>query len=126
MRPRQIVYGQRVSEPKVIASRAMRHEMTQAEAALWSRLRSRQVGEAKFRRRQIIAGFVVDFYCHEAALVIEVDGPIHEAQHDQERDAVFAGRGIAVLHFRNEEVLGTIESVLEQILRAVTTRRSSE
>ena len=65
MRPRQIVNGQRVSEPKVIVSRAMRHEMTQAEAALWSRLRNRQVGEVKFRRQQIIAGFVADFYCHE-------------------------------------------------------------
>jgi len=123
MRPRQIVYGQRVSEPKVIASRAMRHEMTQAEAALWLRMRNHQVGGAKFRRQQIIAGFVADFYCHEAALVIEVDGPTHEAQHDQGRDAVFAGRGIAVVRFRNEEVLDALEGVLEQV-RAAIMRRS--
>jgi very-short-patch-repair endonuclease len=124
MRPRQIVNGQRVSEAKVVVSRAMRHEMTQAETALWARLRNRQVGGTKFRRQQIIAGFVADFYCHDEALVIEVDGPTHQAQHDKERDAVFAGRGITVLRFSNDEVLNTMENVIEQILHTITTHRT--
>jgi len=70
----------------------MRKEMTPAEAKLWACLRDRQVGGAKFRRQQVIAGFIAAFYCHEYALAIEADGPTHEAQHDAERDAVLTAK----------------------------------
>ena len=113
--PKQILTGQHVAEEKVIASKSMRKAMTPAEARLWERLRNRQLKNAKFRRQQIIAGFIADFYCHESALVIEVDGPIHEAQHDAERDAVFTGKGILTLRFSNAEVLQNLESVLQTI-----------
>ncbi len=119
MRSRQIVVGQRVSEEKVDASRTMRKAMTPAEALLWSRLRNRQVSGAKFRRQQIIAGFIADFYCHEHALVIEVDGPTHEAQHDAERDAVFAGKGITTLRFTNAAILQHTETVLQRIRQSL-------
>ena len=110
-----IVRGQHVAAEKVTASKTMRKAMTPAEAALWSYLRDRQVGGAKFRRQQVIAGFIADFYCHECGLVIEADGPTHEAQHDAERDAVFAGKGIATLRFTNKEILHDRAIVLTRI-----------
>ena len=58
--------------------------MTPAEKILWNELRANKLG-VHFRRHQIIQGFIVDFYCHKAALVIEVDGDIHDLQ--QEEDA---------------------------------------
>jgi very-short-patch-repair endonuclease len=117
--PRRIVVGQHVTAEKKIVSRGMRHEMTRAEMILWERLRNRQVGNAKFRRQQIIAGFIADFYCHEHALVIEVDGSTHEAQHDAERDAVFQGKGISTLRVMNTGVLSNIETVIERIENAL-------
>jgi very-short-patch-repair endonuclease len=53
--------------------------MTPAERILWQELRGNKLG-AHFRRQQIIAGFIVDFYCHKVALVIEVDGDVHDLQ----------------------------------------------
>ena len=119
--PKYIVRGQRVTAEKVVVSKAMRKEMTPAEAKLWACLRDRQVGGAKFRRQQVITGFIADFYCHECALVIEVDGPIHEVQHDAERDAVFMGKGITTLRFTNDEVLQDIAAVLTRIGRFLDT-----
>jgi|SRR5579871_2212600 len=112
---KQIVIGQRVTTEKVVAARALRKKMTPAEILLWSHLRNLQVNDAKFRRQQIIAGFIADFYCHEKALVIEIDGPTHEAQHDAERDAILAGKGMTTLRFSNAEVLQNIEAVLWRI-----------
>jgi very-short-patch-repair endonuclease len=66
-------------------ARQMRHEPTSAEAFLWQHLRRKQLG-VKFRRQHLIDRFIVDFYSHEAALVVEVDGPIHE--YTSEEDAL--------------------------------------
>ena len=73
----QIVKGQKVTEGKVILARAMRANMTPTETVLWGCLRGNRLAGLKFRRQQIIDGFIADFYCHAAALVVEVDGPIH-------------------------------------------------
>jgi very-short-patch-repair endonuclease len=56
--------------------------MTPAEKILWQELRVNKLG-VHFRRQQVIAGFIVDFYCHKAALVIEVDGDIHDLQQEE-------------------------------------------
>ncbi len=77
--PQNIVIGQQVQETKAVLSRQMRREMTRAEAMLWMRLRRNGLG-VDFRRQQIIDGFIADFYCHLAALVIEADGPIHDLE----------------------------------------------
>ena len=103
----------------------MRQEMTPAEAALWAKLRDRQIADAKFRRQQVIAGFIADFYCHEAALAVEVDGATHEAQHDAERDAVFAAKGITTLRFTNQEVQHNMESVLQRLHAFLNLKPSS-
>ncbi len=73
--------------------------MTRAEQLLWQALRRSSLEGLHFRRQQVIAGFIVDFYCHETALVVELDGSIHEEQveNDAERDAVISGMGLHVL-----------------------------
>lgn len=74
------------AEPiKVLLSREMRRHPTQAEARLWSVLRSRQLGGWKFRRQHIIVGYVVDFYCADLRLVVEVDGTVHDERRADER-----------------------------------------
>lgn len=63
-------------------ARAMRASMPDAEALLWSLLRNRRLANAKFRRQHVIAPYIVDFYCAERRLVIELDGGQHREQQD--------------------------------------------
>ena len=121
LRPHNVVIGQSVSEAKVILSHQMRREMTTEEAILWARLRRNGRGP-QFRRQQIIDGFIADFYCHSAALVVEVDSPSHDAEYDVERDRVFAERGILVYRCKNEDVRARIGWVLSEITRIVDQR----
>jgi very-short-patch-repair endonuclease len=120
MPPHKIVIGQGVSPIKVERAKQLRQEMTPAERLLWQRVRANQIRGLRFRRQQVIDGFIVDFYCHAASLVIELDGAIHQqqAQYDAERDRVLAARGLHVLRFTNEQVLNEIESVLARIIAA--------
>ncbi len=105
-------------------ARRLRREMTPAERRLWAHLRRNQVEGLHFRRQQVIQGFVVDFYCHAAALIIEVDGGIHadQADYDAEREAMLVARGFVIARFRNDEVLLQLDSVLDRI-RAICLER---
>jgi very-short-patch-repair endonuclease len=78
---KNIIPGQWVTKEKLQRARELRREMTPAEKLLWHELRANKLG-VHFRRQKIIAGFIVDFYCHKAALVIEVDGAIHDLQQE--------------------------------------------
>lgn len=124
MAARNIVIGQRVSEQKKEAARELRKNMTPAERELWERLRGNRLGGWHFRRQQIIAGFIVDFYCHRAGLVVEVDGSVHDelGAADAERTAILEGVGLRVLRFRNGEVERDIEHVLHTILDACNNK----
>ncbi len=117
-RPQNIVIGQQVQEAKVVRARQMRQEMTTAEAILWEHLRRNGLG-VSFRRQQIIDGFIADFYCHSAALVVEVDGPTHDPNYDAERDRIFSERGIAVLRVKNQDVCRRTGFVLSVIRQAI-------
>ncbi len=98
------------------ASRAMRHQPTPAEDAIWQRLRNRQVRGLKFRRQHPIDRFVVDFYCAEAQLVIEIDGASHHAPSaDAERQAILETLGLRVLRFTNDEALNDPAGVLRRL-----------
>lgn len=116
-RHRRIVTGQRVSAAKVVRSRALRHDATHAEQLLWERLRHRRLDGWKFRRQQIIAGFIVDFYCDLAGLVVEVDGPIHHFRkaYDAARDQILCSHNLRILRVTNHDVEGSIERVLLSI-----------
>jgi very-short-patch-repair endonuclease len=113
-KPHHVVIGQSVTEEKQVLAQQMRHAMTPAEARLWERLRGSQIG-INFRRQQVIDGFIVDFYCHTAALVIEVDGPVHELEYDAERDHILTSRGLTILRFTNDQITQQIGVVLFQI-----------
>ena len=114
-----IVLGRHAAEKRELAYK-MRREMTPAEAVLWQRLRANRLDRLHFRRQQIIDGFIVDFYCHAAGLVIEVDGGPHEetAEYDAERDRILSARGLTVLRLPNERVLKDLGAVVREIREA--------
>ncbi len=95
----------------------MRRQPTIAEAKLWQRLRNNQVVGRKFRRQHTLGQFVVDFYCAEARLIIEVDGPIHDdrGEEDSVRQQFLEAHGFKVLRFSNDEVNASIGKVLDKI-----------
>ncbi len=111
-----IVIGQQVSEEKRRLAWQMRREMTPQEKMLWQQLRGSRLG-VNFRRQQNIDGFIADFYCHNAGLVVEVDGAVHDAAYDAERDAILATRGLSILRFTNSQVETDIGLVASQIRR---------
>jgi len=103
--------------------RELRKNATNAEKLLWQLLRNRQVGEAKFRRQHPFGKFILDFYCHEAKLALELDGSGHaepkQAQYDMARTQALESEGIRVLRFWNNDVFENTIGVLETIFEAV-------
>ena len=108
-------------------SRRLRREMTDTERLLWSRLQRRQLGGTQFYRQKPLSGFIVDFYCPSARLVIEVDGGQHyepeQQSYDLERSRMLEAMNLRVMRFDNLDVLRNIEDVLEQIYRVVCEKR---
>ena len=101
----------------------MRRAPTKAEAMLWAGLREIEVAGSHFRRQAPFGQYILDFVCHAARLVIEVDGGIHQveavAMRDAEREAWIRGRGYRVLRVSNDEVMRDMEMVLERIIAAL-------
>ena len=99
--------------------------MTKAEILLWSRLRMRQVGGWKFRRQQPIFNYIVDFYCHEIKLIIEVDGEIHnlpeQKKSDRYRNKILTINGYNVIHVSNHEVETNLDSSLARIKSVISS-----
>jgi len=115
---RYIVRGQIVQPVVLEAARSMRREMTPEEILLWERLRDSKLG-VKFRRQQVISGFVADFYCHAAGLIVEVDGSQHSPEVDAERDAVPRAHGLRLLRFPNRAVREELDRVVAEIRAAL-------
>jgi very-short-patch-repair endonuclease len=108
-------------------ARTLRREATRAERRLWQGLRREQLAGFRFRRQAILAGFIADFVCYDARMVVEVDGATHstdqEIAHDATRSAVLAQQGYDILRFTNEDVFGNLDGVLETIrLRLIELR----
>lgn len=95
----------------------LRRKQTPTEAVLWERLRNRQIGGQKFRRQHPIGRYVLDFYCAEWKLAVELDGESHDTrqEYDRARTAWLEALGIEVLRFQNMEVVLDIDSVLDRI-----------
>ncbi len=112
-----IVRGQGVSREKIQRAKELRHNMTEAEKALWQHLRANRLDGWHFRRQQIIFGYIVDFYCHALSLIVEVDGEIHEKQieEDRQRDEALTMRGFRVIRFKNKDVLERLTFVHDEI-----------
>jgi very-short-patch-repair endonuclease len=103
-------------------AKALRESMTDAERALWYRLRGGRLDGLKFRRQHPVPPYVVDFFCQKAGLVVELDGSQHTQEADATRTAALEGQGLLVLRFWDNEALNNIEGMLEQILRIARTR----
>lgn len=101
--------------------KVLRKKMTPAEIFLWSKLKNKQLSGLKFRRQYGIGPYVVDFYCPELKLALEVDGDVHgygqKAAADRDRQKAIESSGARVLRYGNREVLQNINGVLEDILR---------
>jgi len=106
-------------------ARKLRRDQTDAEKKLWSRLRNRNLDGLKFKRQVVVEGFVADFACWDARIIVEVDGGQHteQAARDDERTKILEGAGFIVLRFWNNEVLSNIDGVSEVILDAVVSTR---
>ncbi len=116
-------YSRNLKQP----SRELRNKMTDAERLLWSRLRGKQLLDLQFYRQKPIGPYVVDFYCHAAALVIEVDGGQHsETEHarkDAERDGCLGDAGLLVIRFDNRQVLLDTDAVMDEIVKVLEERQ---
>ena len=101
-------------------ARSMRRSPTPAERLLWQRLRRSQLG-VRFRRQAVIGQFIADFYCPKRALVVEVDGGVHDERGDidEERDSVLGVVGLRVLHLRKQDVLADLDGVVRRIAAAL-------
>ncbi|HNX66142.1 MAG TPA: endonuclease domain-containing protein [Bacteroidales bacterium] len=101
----------------------LRKDQTEAEKIIWQSLRRRQIEGLRFRRQHPINNFVADFYCHEAKLVIEIDGGVHDDPEQKEKDLarqqIINDFGIKVLRFKNEEIFNDIESVIIKIKSSI-------
>ena len=110
-------YNKNLKKP----SRDLRNNMTDAEKCLWSKLRAKQILGLQFYRQKPLLNFIVDFYCPAANLVIECDGGQHFTDEgleaDRVRDEVLAELGLIVLRFNNDQVMGEIDGVVEQICK---------
>jgi very-short-patch-repair endonuclease len=120
---KNIIPGQKVTKEKLERAKELRREMTPAEKILWQELQANKLG-VHFRRQQVIQGFIVDFYCHKAALVIEVDGDIHDLQkdEDEQREKVLSELGLRIVRFRNDEVVRSLSAVVGKIRESVKKR----
>ena len=102
--------------PTMLARAArMRREPTEPERRLWQHLRASQLGY-KFRRQAIIEGRIVDFFCPQKALAVEIDGDTHRPELDAIRDRQLAAiKGFSTLHFSNSDVMTNMDGVLTHL-----------
>jgi very-short-patch-repair endonuclease len=122
---RNIVRGQKINPAKITRARELRQAMTPAERLLWEALRGNALAGLHFRRQQVIAGFIVDFYCHAASLAIELDGAAHRETHiyDEDRDRILTAQGVQVIRFSNDDLASGLGDVLARIAQIAGQRQ---
>ena len=100
-------------------ARRLRREATFPERLLWSHLRAGRLAGVKFRRQHPLGPYVLDFYCAQAALAVEIDGHSHgdRADYDRRRTIYLQDRGVHVMRYTNDQVLQDVEAVAEDIAR---------
>ncbi len=101
----------------IARARQLRSTMTDAERTLWRALRRKQLDGHRFRRQHPIGRYIVDFFCPEAKLIVELDGGQHaeQADYDADRTEWLEARGYRVVRYWNPDVLGNLEGVLEDL-----------
>ena len=101
-------------------AKTLRRDLTPPERLLWSRLKNQQLDGLRFRKQHPMSPFIADFYCAEARLVVEIDGPSHRDDqliHDDRRDAWMHERGIRVLRVSGKLLFRNLRGVLSTIAR---------
>ena len=103
--------------------------MTPAEQLLWNKLRSKQCDSLKFRRQHAIGPFIVDFYCPEQLLVVEIDGDVHAEEtkitKDRQRERYLRSLDLQIIRYTNYEVLNNLDGVLEHLLGVLSSDSTS-
>ena len=112
--------GDRRTSPELTErARRMRQEKTPAEDLLWQHLRSKRLTAARWRQQYPVGGYIADFYCARASLIVELDGAHHDwpeyLQSDEFRTQYLQARGLRVLRFKNAEVTSNTALVLDTI-----------
>lgn len=106
-----------------VTRKKLRNNATKAEQFLWNFLKGRQIKNTKFRRQHSIGNYIVDFYCPEKKLAIEIDGSIHETKevkiNDKEKAETLNFYNIQILRFNNEDVFDNIVNVLNKIKESI-------
>ena len=107
----------------LVRARSMRRELTPAERLLWARLRGGRIAGFKFRRQMWLCGYIADFACAEAKLVVESDGGQHgEAEeYDARRSRAFADEGFRTLRFWNSDIFENLDGVVLTINEALSS-----
>lgn len=107
-------------ESSFVKAKALRKDGTQAEKILWAKLRNNQLKGYKFRRQHPIGLYIVDFYCHQLNLVIEIDGDYHNIQEqiekDKERTQNLETDGLQLIRFTNKDVMENLEKIISEIM----------
>jgi len=113
---------------KIEVSRKLRTNATFAECMLWNSLRSRKVSKVKFRRQYVFLGFILDFFCPEFKIGIELDGEIHLKQlnYDKARAALMKEHGITIIRFKNREIIDKLDQCIETIEKYLTVAHKQE
>ena len=105
--------------------RGLRKNMPKAEQVLWSALKNKQLNGSKFRRQYSIENYILDFYCPQAKLAIEVDGPTHfresAIQKDQKRTLHLKSYNIQIIRFTNNEIYENLEGVIGKIIEVLSS-----
>ena len=104
---------------RIKQARSLRSRPTAAERIMWRQLRNRRLLGLKFRRQHVIGGYIVDFYCEEIGLVMEIDGGVHGYSDKKVRDGAKEGflrsRNFAVVRYTNEEVRDNLQGVMDDL-----------
>ncbi|TCB52636.1 endonuclease domain-containing protein [Acinetobacter sp. ANC 4779] len=113
----------------LIFAKSMRTNATDAENLIWQLLRAKRFMNLKFRRQHVISPYIVDFYCHEIGLVIELDGSQHgvdgPVEYDAERTKFLEALGLMVVRYWNHDVLSQTEMVLEHFWQICSELKST-
>ena len=99
-------------------ARVLRKNMTDAERCLWHHLRRKQIYGAQFYRQKPLLNYIVDFYCPQVKLIIELDGDYHKyrLKEDEERTEILNNLGLRVVRFKNEKIYHNLDEVLNEII----------
>lgn len=101
------IRDQKINPEKLELARQFRKNPTESEDAVWQMLRNRQIRNLKWRRQQVIDGFIADFYCAELNVVLEIEGSVHDneevKEYDKYRTSVFESKGIRTFRLKNDD-----------------------